>query len=58
MHVWLAACRFIDLCYRGGGEDGDGDGLRNCGFAVVLEMEISGEGGRVVEFIVILVVLR
>lgn len=52
VHVWVAARRLVDLRDRCGGEDGDGDGLRDCGFAVVLEMEVAGEGGWVGEFIV------
>lgn len=52
MHVWLAACWLVDLGYGCGGEDGDGDGLRDCGFAVVLEVEVAGEGGGVGELVI------
>lgn len=41
----------MDLRYRCGGEDGDGNGLRDCGFTVMLEMEVSVQGRWFGEFI-------
>lgn len=54
MHVWLRGAGFVDGGYCGGGEDYDGDVLRDCCFAVIVALGIIG-GGFVECFIIIIV---
>lgn len=47
MHIWFSAAGFVDVGYGGRGEDGDGDGLGDCGLAVLGERRGGGWSGAV-----------